>query len=56
MKIVLDETDAVVAAKAMAKSRGMSCDFDRPYAPDSIEDQIMREALRVISALAHHIA
>lgn len=55
MKIVMDETDAVIAAKAMAKSRGLTCDFDRPYKPDSTEDQIMREALRVISALAHHI-
>ena len=56
MKIVLDETDAMVAAKAMAKSRWLACDFDKPYPPDSTEAQIMREALRVISALAHHIA
>lgn len=55
MKIVLDESDAVVAAEAMAKSRGLACDFSRPYAPDSTEDLIMREALRVISALAHNI-
>lgn len=51
MKIVFDEDDAILVAETMGKSRGMSCDFSRPYAPDSVEDKIMREALRVIAAL-----
>lgn len=56
MRIVLDEDDALIVAKAMAKSRGMSCNFDRPYAPDSVEDKIYHEALRVVTALTQHQA
>ena len=51
MKIIFDEEDAVMVAAAMAKSRGMGdVDFNKPYAPDSTEDLIMREAMRVIAA------
>ena len=51
MKIIFDEEDAVMVAAAMAKSRGMGdVDFNKPYAPDSTEDLIMREALRVVAA------
>ena len=50
MKIIFDEDDAMMVAKAMAKSRGMSLNFDRPWAPDSVEDQVHREALRVVAA------
>lgn len=56
MRIVLDPDDAITVARAMAKSRGMSCDFERPYAPDSIEDKIYHETLRVITALSQHQA
>lgn len=51
MKIVLDEGDAMTVAKAMAKSRGVDVDFDRPFAPDSAADKIWIEALRVVAAL-----
>jgi hypothetical protein len=50
MKIIFDRDDAVLAAYAMAKSRGLSCDFSLPYPPDSTEDLIMRESLRVVAA------
>jgi hypothetical protein len=56
MRIVLDPDDAVTVAKAMAKSRGLTLNFDRPYRPDSMEDQIYHEALRVITALTQQPA
>lgn len=51
MKIIFDEKDAMIVAKAMAKSRKLVLDFDRPYAPDTAQDRIFTEALRVIAAL-----
>lgn len=51
MKIIFDEQDAILAAAAMAKSRGMGdVDFNKPHGPDSVEAQIYMEALRVIAA------
>lgn len=51
MKIIFDEDDAVMVATAMAKSRGLGeVDFTIPYAPDSSNELIMREALRVVAA------
>lgn len=51
MKIIFDEDDAVLVASAMAKSRGMGdVDFTIPYAPESTNDLIMIEALRVVAA------
>lgn len=51
MKILLDEDDAETVAKAMAKSRHLVLDFDTPFAPDSAQDNIYIEALRVVAAL-----
>lgn len=54
MKIVFDEDDVEIAAKAMAKSRGFSAEWIAtmagPYAPDSTQDKIFTEARRVIAA------
>lgn len=51
MKITFDEEDVQMVAWAMAKSRGLaSLDFQRPFAPDSTEDKIYTEALRVVAA------
>jgi hypothetical protein len=51
MRIIFDEDDAVIVAKAMAKSRGLVLDFERPFSPDSAQDRIHTEALRVVAAL-----
>jgi len=50
MKIIFDEDDAILAANALAKSRGLTIDFDVPFAPDSTADKIYTEALRVVAA------
>lgn len=47
----LGADDAMTAAKAMAKSRRLVLDFDRPFPPDSAQDRIYTEALRVVTAL-----
>lgn len=51
MKITFDEEDAIVVARALAKSRGLKIDFKSAYMPDSTEDRIYTEALRVVAAL-----
>ena len=51
MRIIFDRDDALIVAKAMAKSRGLVLDFDVPYSVDSIQADIFREALRVVAAL-----
>ena len=51
MRIVFDEDDVMIVAKAMAKSRRFIIDFDSPFPPDSTQDQIYTEALRVVAAL-----
>lgn len=54
MKIIFDEEDAVMVAKAMAKSRGYSdtwiATLDQPHGQGSNQDTIMVEALRVVAA------
>lgn len=52
MKIVLDEDDALIVAKAMARSRNLVLDFDSPWGVDSPQDRVYTEALRVIAALS----
>jgi len=56
MKIVLDESDAVIVANAMARSRGLSYDFEKGFGPGSAEDKIYSEALRVVAALRAALA
>lgn len=51
MRITFDEDDAMIVARAMAKSRHLVLDFDNPFAVDSAQDRIYTEALRVIAAL-----
>lgn len=46
-----DDGDAITIAAALAKSRGIEMNFERPFVPDSTEDRIYREALRVVAAL-----
>lgn len=51
MQIIFDEADAMIVAKALAKSRSLKIKFEKPYAVDSEADKIYREALRVVAAL-----
>lgn len=50
MRIIFDEDDAALVAKALAKSRGIACDFEQPFEPGSLTDQIYNEGLRVVAA------
>ena len=51
MKIQFDEDDALLVAEAMAKSRRLVLDFRKPFPPDSAQDRIYTEALRIVAAL-----
>ena len=50
MRIIFGDEDVRLVADAMAKSRRLTCDFDKPYGPDSTEAGIFEEALRVVAA------
>jgi hypothetical protein len=51
MRITFDTEDVLVVCAAMSKSRGLKIDWGRPWAPDSTEDKIHIEALRIVAAL-----
>lgn len=51
MRIIFDESDVAIVAKAMAKSPNLVLDFDQPYAVTSPQADIYTEACRVVAAL-----
>lgn len=50
MRVVFDEADTLLVAEAIAKSRSLQISFGIPFAPDSVQDKIYTEALRVVAA------
>jgi hypothetical protein len=52
VRIMLDESDVITVANAMAKNRRLDIDFETAtFGPDTIQDQIYSEALRIVAAL-----
>ncbi len=50
-KILFNEDDVIVVAKALAKSRGVTHNFVDPFPVKSDVSDIYSEALRVVAAL-----
>lgn len=44
MRITFDTEDVMTVCAAMAKSRGIEINWERPWPPDSLEDHIHTEA------------
>ena len=53
-KIVFNEDDVIVVAKALGKSRGVEHNFVDPFTVKSAVSDIYSEALRVVAALRDH--
>ena len=51
MLIQFTEDDVITVANALAKSRRLTLDFEKPFAPYSTEDEVYTEASRVVAAL-----